>query len=157
MDRAVANAYVYNNKNTYSLIYVWECTWQRYRNNLKAQQLYLKTLEANNCNHWFSSHKLQIRAKLVVGTSCLWAEQWQPVVDIVRQKTECPIEGHPTSPNMQVWLCVFSIVGRQQKKYGCLTCVYLFSMHNKKVSTESVYEEKKCLVKLGKVNYYHFK
>ena len=48
-------------------------------------------------------------------------------------------------------LCVSSIVGRKQKKNGFFACVYQTSMTTKQLSTDSVNEEKKCLVKSGKV------
>ena len=48
-------------------------------------------------------------------------------------------------------LCVSSIVGCQQKQHGFFDCVYRFSTTTKQPSTDSVNEEKKCLVESGKV------
>ncbi|MBR1542601.1 MAG: hypothetical protein IJ628_08350, partial [Bacteroidaceae bacterium] len=48
---------------------------------------------------------------------------------------------------------VSSIAGCQQKQYGFFACVYQISKTNKQPSTDSVNEEKKCLVKSGKVIY----
>ena len=48
-------------------------------------------------------------------------------------------------------LCVSSIVGCQQKQHGFFACVYRFSTTTKQPSTDSVNEEKKCLVESGKV------
>ena len=48
-------------------------------------------------------------------------------------------------------LCVSSIVGCQQKQHGFFDWVYRFSTTTKQPSTNSVNEEKKCLVESGKV------
>ena len=45
----------------------------------------------------------------------------------------------------------FSKVMCQVKQHGFFVCVYRFSTATKRVSTDSVNEEKKCLVKSGKV------
>ena len=45
----------------------------------------------------------------------------------------------------------FSEGRRQVKQHGFFACVYRFSTATKGVSTDSVNEEKKCLVKSGKV------
>ena len=49
-------------------------------------------------------------------------------------------------------LCVSSIVGCQQKQHGFFACVYQTSTTTKLQSTDSANEEKKCLVKSGKVS-----
>ena len=48
----------------------------------------------------------------------------------------------------------FSKEKRQLKQHRFFTCVYQFSMTLKQVSTVSVNEKKKCLVKSGKVKPY---
>ena len=48
-------------------------------------------------------------------------------------------------------LCVSSIAGCQQKQHSFFACVYQIRMTTKQLSTDSVNEEKKCLVKSGKV------
>ena len=48
-------------------------------------------------------------------------------------------------------LCVSSIVGCQLKQHSFFACVYRFSTTTKQPSTVSANEEKKCLVKSGKV------
>ena len=48
-------------------------------------------------------------------------------------------------------LCVSSIVGCQQKQHSFFACVYWGSTTKKHPSTISANEEKKCLVKSGKV------
>ena len=62
-----------------------------------------------------------------------------------------------TSSGIQVcrtskpWLRVSSMVGCQQNQHGFFACVYQNRMTTKQLSTDSVNEEKKCLVESGKV------